>query len=178
MSAPAGNSATKPAAREPATGRRHKARLAAVQALYQIDLAGTPPGAVIEEWRRHRLGKSASPGGEGTTGAVDAALFADVVDGAWQRRADIDGLLRPALAEDWTLERLETVLRAALRAAVYELMARADVPARVVINEYVDVAHAFFAGREPAFVNGLLDRLARRLRPAEFAGEATTPAPE
>ncbi|MGQ0662612.1 MAG: transcription antitermination factor NusB [Pseudomonadota bacterium] len=146
-------------ARHPASGKRSRARLAAVQALYQIDLTGAAPGAVIEEFRLHRLAGQA---------AADAALFADLVEGACATQADIDALLRSALAEGWTLERLESVLRAALRAGVYELMAHADVPARVAINEYVDIAHAFAVGRDVGFLNGVLDRLARRLRPGEL----------
>ncbi len=144
---------------------RSVARLGGVQALYQIELAGTGAEATIEEFVRYRLGAEVE-GGE--LAAVDTKLFADIVCGTWDRRAEIDALLESALDEPWRLARLERVVRATLRAGVYELTARPDVPARVVINEYVDVAHAFFDGGEPGFVNGVLDRLARDLRPSEI----------
>jgi N utilization substance protein B len=160
--------------RESAAGRRRRARLAAVQALYQIDLAGEVPTEVVHEWRLHRLGKAGASVSEGTAGDTDMSLFTDLVEGTSKRRADIDGMIAPALAEGWTLGRLEVVLRATLRAGTYELIGRSDVPARVAINEYVDIARGFFAGREPAFVNGVLDKLARRLRPDEF--ETAPPA--
>jgi N utilization substance protein B len=79
------------------------------------------------------------------------------------------------LAPDWSLPRLEVVLRAVMRAGAYELLARLEVPARVVLNEYVDIAHAFFAGKEPKLVNGVLDRIGHRLRPGELHGEAAAP---
>jgi N utilization substance protein B len=146
--------------------RRSAARLAAVQALYQIDLTSTDSKSVIDEFRRHRLGV------EEDGARADETFFADLVAGVSARQAEIDGTLVPMLAENWTLERLETVLRAVLRAGAFEMMARGDVPARVVIDEYVQIARAFFAGREPAFVNGVLDRLARQLRPDEFEGQS------
>jgi transcription antitermination protein NusB len=157
---------------DPAGTRRRRARLAAVQALYQVDITGVPPNEVVDEWRLHRLGRS----GEGTAGDTDASLFADLVEGTSQRRADIDGMLSPALAEGWSLGRLEVVLRATLRAGTYELIGRSDVPARVAINEYVDIARGFFSGREPAFVNAVLDKLARRLRPDEFEAGPAAPS--
>lgn len=153
-------------------GGRTAARIAAVQALYQIDMSRGDPGAVIAEFRDHRLGRggqSAKGRSAEVRGAPDAKLFADVVARAAVRREEIDGLVRSALAEDWKLERLDAVLRALLRAAVAELLEAGEVPAPVVIDEYVEVAHAFFAAREAGFVNGILHRLARRLRPAELA---------
>jgi N utilization substance protein B len=148
-------------------GGRTAARIAAVQALYQIDMSRGDPGAVIAEFRDHRLGQ----GGQSAKGrgAPDANFFADVVARAALRREEIDGLVRSALAEDWKLERLDAVLRALLRAGVAELLEAGEVPAPVVIDEYVQVAHAFFAAREAGFVNGILHRLAHRLRPAELA---------
>jgi transcription antitermination protein NusB len=148
------------------TRRRSMARLAAVQALYQIDLSGARPQTVIAEFQRHRLGREID--GE-QYGEADPALFADIVTGTTERQADLDRAISAVLTPDWPLERLETVLRAILRAGAYELLARADVPARVAISEYLDIAHAFFAGKEPGLVNGVLDRLARVLRPADFA---------
>jgi N utilization substance protein B len=148
-----------------ATRKRSLARLAAVQALYQIDLSGGEPAPVITEFRKHRLGREID--GE-QYGEADAALFADIVEGTVMRQAEIDRVLSAALTPDWPLERLETVLRAVLRAGAYELLARQDVPARVAISEYIDIAHAFFAGKEPGLVNGVLDRLAHELRAGDL----------
>jgi N utilization substance protein B len=151
-------------ARPVAKGRRSAARLAAVQALYQIELAGAAPETVIGEFLRDGLDAEAR-------GAVDEALFADVVRGAAARRAGIDTSIGHALTPDWPLERLEAVLRAILRAGTYELAARSDVPAAVIISEYLEIGHDFFSGKEPGLVNGVLDRIARTLRPEEFAGD-------
>jgi N utilization substance protein B len=154
----------------PGGRKRSAARLAAVQALYQIDLnqiAPTPAAVegVVREFIKHRLGQEID--GERYSEA-DQGLFADLVRGAMARREEIDRMLSAGLTEDWPLNRLETILRAILRAGAYELLARGDVPPRVVINEYLDIAHAFFAGKEPGLVNGVLDRLARTLRPDEL----------
>ena len=145
---------------------RSAARLAAVQALYQIDLTAGRVDSVIGEFTVHRLG--ATIDGDSYTKA-DLALFTDLVKGVTQRRTEIDLLLDEGLSDDWTPKRLEAILRAILRAGIYELLVRADVPARVVINEYLDVAHAFFDGSQPALVNGVLDTLARQLRGAELS---------
>ncbi len=145
--------AKKPSA---AAGRR-EARIAAVQALYQLDMNEPEPRQVIAEFVTHRLPETA-----------DRALFGELVAGVADRIAEIDEAVAGTLVEGWSLERLEMVLRAILRAGAFELMARADVPARVVISEYVDIAHAFFAGKEPGLVNGVLDKLARVLRAPEF----------
>ncbi len=152
--------------RAPSPGRRRTAaRLAAVQALYQIELSGGTVDAVIAEFVKHRLGRD----GEGENfGEADQTLFADIVRGAMARRADLDGMIAAALAADWPLDRLEVILRSVLRVGAYELAARLDVPARVVISEYLDIAHAFFSGKEPGLVNGVLDRLARTLRSGEI----------
>ena len=150
--------------------RRSAARLAAAQALYQIDLTGADPALVVVEFREHRLGQDPAGGGGAAKTEPDAAYFERLVRGVVERRAEIDAMLAPALAEGWTLARLEVVLRAALRLGAFELIALGDVPARVVINEYVNIAHMFFAGKEPGFINGVLDRLARRLRPSELEG--------
>lgn len=145
--------------------RRSVARLAAVQALYQIDLTSGSPEPVIAEFKRHRLEQEA--GGA----QADREFFGDLVDGAFTRQAEIDALLTPLLATGWSLERLEAVLRAILRAGAFEIVARGDIPARVVIDEYVSVAHAFFSGQEPGVVNGILDRLARQQRAGEFESQ-------
>lgn len=168
-------SADLPTPRSPTTLRRRSvARLAAVQALYQIDLSGAPPAAVVAEFQKHRLGREQD--GE-NYGEADTALFADIVTGTIARQADLDRALSGALTADWPLERLETVLRAVLRAGAYELAARTDVPARVVISEYLDIAHAFFSGKEPGLVNGVLDRIAHVLRPGDLESGGGGAAP-
>lgn len=144
---------------------RSAARLAVVQALYQMELSGTGVGSVIKEFLDHRLGAEID-GAEYRH--ADPDFFADLVAGVVSRQIAIDAEVNGTLAEGWRLPRLDSILRALLRAAAYELMARDDVPARVVIDEYVDVAHAFFEGAEPGFVNGVLDRIARHLRASEF----------
>ncbi len=145
--------------------RRSAARLNAVQALYQIEQAAGSPEAVIDEFITHRLGREID--GDQYV-APDAALFADLVGGVSGRLEEIDALVAGALDPHRSVERLEAILRSVLRAAAYEMLVRRDVPARVVINEYVDVAHAFFAGAEPGFINGVVDRLGRQLRAGEF----------
>jgi N utilization substance protein B len=148
--------------------RHTAARLAAVQALYQIEVTGAAPGTVVEEFSRHRLGKSQD--GEAPTKA-SAALFGEIVRGAAARRAEIDAMIGAALGPERPPERLEIILASILRAGAYELLARPGVPARAVITEYVDLAHGFFAGNEPKLVNAVLDRVARTVRPGEFGSE-------
>ncbi|MEN3973575.1 transcription antitermination factor NusB [Emcibacter sp. SYSU 3D8] len=143
-------------------GSRSASRLAAVQALYQ--LASTDeaiPALVISEFRAWRLGKEMD--GE-MYDEADEPLFVDIVNGAWERRAVIDGHIGAALTGSRTMDRLERLVLAVLRAGVYEMIARPDVPTAVVINEYMDVAHAFFTGKEPGFVNGVLDNVSRQVR--------------
>ncbi len=155
------------APRQPAGRRRSAARLAVVQALYQIEIAGAPVETVISEFLRDGIDPD-------HRGVFDEALFADIVRGASARLAELDLRIGEVLTPDWPLERLENVLRAILRAGTYELAARIDVPAPVVISEYLDIAHAFFAGKEPGLVNGVLDRLARSLRPGEDRDRAAS----
>ena len=160
-----------------ATGRRRTAaRLAAVQALYQLELAGASVDSVIGEFIHHRLGRD----GEGDGfGDADPEFFTALVRGAAARQAELDRLIAAALTPEWPLERLESVLRAILRAGVFELVACVEVPVPVVICEYLDIGHAFFGGREPGLVNGVLDRLARTLRSnaaAEGAGDGGAPS--
>jgi len=148
--------------RRPTGGARAAARLAAVQALYQVEQSDSAdPRLVVEEFRSHRLGKEV--GGD-LYAAADSELFSDLVLGTVERQAEIDAHLTGALVETWPLHRLDSVLRAILRVATYELLARPDIPTKVIINEYVDIAHAFDGAGEPALVNGVLDRLARELR--------------
>ncbi|MFW6027402.1 MAG: transcription antitermination factor NusB [bacterium] len=163
----AGTAGSKAGGRADARRRaRSAARLAVVQALYQMELTGAGLDTVVEEFRRHRLGREI----EGAEVAeADADFFEDVVRGVVSRQIGIDKQVNATLAEGWRLSRLDSILRALLRAATYELMARGDVPARVVIDEYAAVAAAFFDGAETGFVNGALDRIARALRPAEFS---------
>lgn len=140
---------------------RSAARLAAVQALYQREMNGAALPQLLTEFHRHRLGATI----EGADYVdADRDFFDDVVAGAGAREAEIDGQIAGALATGWSLERLDRPTRALLRAGVYELIARPDVPAAAVVDEYVDVAHAFFEAREAGFVNALLDTVARRVR--------------
>jgi N utilization substance protein B len=141
---------------------RSRARLATVQALYQMDLAETDLIEVIEEFRQHRLSGSA----DGTSMAdADQEHFAQVLRGVVKRQREIDPLIDQQLATGWRLARIDSIVRAILRAATFELIELPDVPARVVISEYIEVARAFFEGDEPKLVNGVLDQLARKLRP-------------
>ena len=150
---------------EPGPDRLSAARLAAVQALYQMDIAGDGIEDVVAEFLTHRLADWTE---DGQSIDADTDLFATLTRGAGARRDDIDALIVGALAEGWTIERLELLLRAVLRVGTFELMARPETPAKVVIDEYIDVAHAFFGKGPPGFVNGVLDRLAHDLRPGEF----------
>lgn len=144
-------------------GSRSASRLAAVQALYQLASTDEPvPALVISEFRAWRLGKEMDDGE--MYAPADEALFVDIVTGVWERLGVIDGHIEAALTGTRTMDRLERLVLAVLRAGVYEMIARPDVPTPVVINEYMDVAHAFFAGKEPGFVNGVLDNVSRRVR--------------
>jgi len=144
---------------------RHAARLASVQALYQMDMAGTDLNDVVEELISYRFTKDGANYGKAQP---DATFFAELVRGVVRRQRDIDGVVDQQLATGWRLVRVDSIVRAILRVAMFELIEREDVPARVVINEYVDVAHAFFDDDEPKVVNGVLDRLARKYRTGEF----------
>ena len=142
---------------------RSAARLAAVQALYQHEMEGTPLPRLLHEFHEHRLGATIE---DEQYHEAERDFFDDLVTGAEAQRSDIDGLISGRLAEGWTLERLDRPMRAILRAGAYELIARPDVPVASVISEYVDVAHAFYDKRESGFVNGLLDAIAKEARPA------------
>ena len=140
---------------------RSAARLAAVQALYQLDMEATPLAKLLDEFHRHRLGAEI----EGDQYAeAETAFFDDVVQGVAARKDEIDALLSGKLATGWKIERLDKTMLQILRAGAFELLARADVPTATVITEYVDVAHAFFEPREAKFVNGLLDAVAKVVR--------------
>jgi transcription antitermination protein NusB len=145
--------------------RRGAARLAAVQALYQMDLAGSGLNEILSEFESHWLGREVE--GDQYLPA-EAAFFRDLVRGVVAEQRRLDPLIDQALASGWPLKRVETILRAVLRAGTYELDKKQDIPARVVVSEYVDVAHAFVDKDETGMVNAVLDQLARKLRAAEF----------
>ena len=145
--------------------KRGAARLSAVQALYQMDVAGTGVAEVVSEYENYRLGREVD--GEKYLDA-DAGWFRGIVGGVYQHQKEIDPIIHAALTDDWPLSRIDTTLRAVLRAGVFELKNRSDVDARVVISEYVEVAKAFFDGDEPKMVNGVLDVIARRIRNGEL----------
>src|SRR3954467_11687397 len=145
--------------------RRGAARLAAVQALYQMDIAGTGLNDILAEFESHWIGREV----EGNQYLpAEAAFFRAVVCGVVREQRKLDPLIDAALEQSWPLKRIEAILRAVLRAGAYELDHRRDVPARVVVSEYVDVANAFVDRDEVGMVNAVLDRIARRLRAAEF----------
>jgi N utilization substance protein B len=142
---------------------RSAARLAAVQALYQQEMEGTPLQRLLKEFHDHRLGAVIE---EAQYVEAERSFFDDIVAGVDARRAEIDEAIAGKLAAGWSLDRLDRPMRAILRAGTYELIARPDVPVGSVISEYVDVAHAFYDKRESGFVNGLLDSIAREARGA------------
>ena len=146
--------------------KRGAARLAAVQALYQMDLAGSGLNEILADFESHWLGREV----EGAQYLpAEAAFFRDIVTGVVREQRVLDPQIDEALQGSWPLKRVEAVLRAALRAGAYELAHRRDVPARVVIAEYADVAAAFVERDETGMVNAVLDQLARKLRGDEFA---------
>jgi N utilization substance protein B len=156
---------SRPAKDERKANRRGAARLAAVQALYQMDIAGTGLSDILAEFESHWLGGEV----EGSQYLpAEAAFFRDIVGGVVADQRKLDPLIDSALAQGWPLKRIEALLRAVLRAGAYELDRRRDVPARVVVSEYVDVANAFVDKDETGMVNAVLDALARQLRPPEF----------
>ena len=144
---------------------RRSARLAAVQALYQMELAGVGASEVTREFLSHRFGHDDEPG---DFLAADEAFFEDLLAGVVKAQDQVDETIRATLKTGWKLSRLDSTLRAILRAGGYELLERSDVPVGVVINEYVDIAHAFYEGSEPGFINASLESFARRVRPEAF----------
>ena len=157
------------AARKP-VNKRGAARLAAVQALYQMDLAGSGVLEVAAEYEAFRLGKEVD-------GAVyreaDPQWFRAILAGVVENQKLVDPAIHQALTDDWPLSRLDSTLRAILRAGVYEIMKRDDVPVAVIVSEYVDIAKAFYGEDEPRLVNAVLDRVARRLRGEGRGGNAS-----
>lgn len=157
---------------------RHLARIGAVQALYQMDMVGADASDVIEEFQKFRFAAEpkaeASPDDDQNDADLhggDVAFFTSIVEGVVAGQRQIDPLIDKQLATGWRLGRVDSILRAILRAGTFELMERTDVPPRVVLNEYINVGHAFFSGDEPRVINGVLDALAGQLR----AGSPTSP---
>lgn len=150
----------KQAAFRPAN-KRGAARLAAVQALYQMDVAGSGILEITAEYEEFRLGKEV----DGSQyREADAQWFRAILAGVVENQTKVDPIIRQSLTEDWPLSRLDSTLRAIMRAGVYELMQRSDVPVAVIVSEYVDIAKAFYDEDEPKLVNAVLDRVARRVR--------------
>lgn len=146
---------------------RSQARLAAVQALYQMDLASTDVNKLIHEFVTERFGAEAE---DETVALADQNLFQAIVRGVVAHQREIDPAVDAQLAVGWRLNRLDATLRAILRGAMYEILYRPDTPARVVITEYLDIAKAFFEGEEPKVTNAVLDKLAKKHRAGEFGG--------
>ena len=140
---------------------RSAARLAAVQALYQMEMEGTPLARLLHEFHEHRLGATIE---DATYADAEQAFFDDIVSGVDARRVELDDHIAGKLSDGWSLDRLDRPMRAILRAGAYELLARPDVPVASVISEYLDVADAFYDQREKGFVNGLLDGIAKEVR--------------
>jgi len=145
----------------PRSQARSAARLAAVQALYQQHMEGTVLAKLLDEFHQHRLGMEVD---DEQYADAEIDFFDDIVSGVDARRGEIDELLVGRLADGWTLARLDKTMLQILRCGTYELLARADVPAAAAINEYVDVAKAFFDDREAKFVNGILDAVGKEAR--------------
>ena len=155
----------------PPRGRpRTGARVAAVQAVFQSEASGDSPETVLDQFIRHRLGQMPGQGGfeDGRVPEADVPLFAGIVRRAATRSDDLDAIITTHLAEAWPLAKLDPVLRALLRAATAELRDGREPPAKVIIREYLDIAHGFFTAEEPRFAAGVLDALARSLRPGDF----------
>lgn len=176
MPASAENQESSASRREGGVSQRRAARLAAVQALYQIEMTDGTAERVVPDFLSHALGQEI----DGVPLAnLDRAFFAELVIGVCKETEELDDMLSAMLAEAWPIERLETLLKIILRAGAYELAHRPEIPAQAVIAEYVALAHAFFDGKEPGMANGVLDALARYLRGEEFgAGEVSPLLPE
>ena len=145
--------------------KRSAARLAAVQALYQMDLAGTPLPDTLAQFESHWLGQEVD--GEEYKPA-EAAFFRDLVTGVLKEQRALDPLIDKTLQAGWPLKRVEAIMRAILRAGAFELGKRKDVPVKVVITEYVDIAHAFLDRDEAGMINAVLDAIARAVRAGDF----------
>ena len=141
--------------------QRGAARLAAVQALYQMDVGGTGVLEIVAEYETHRLGQEL----DGDTYLkADASWFRSIVAGVVRDQRQLDPMIGAALQDDWALSRLDSTVRAILRAGTFELRERKDVPIAVIVTEYVEIAKAFFEDEEPKLVNAVLDRIAKQVR--------------
>lgn len=149
----------------PSAVRRSAARLASVQALYQMDIASTDIKDIVQEFTLYRFNREEE---DEDNVKPDTTFFAELLQGVVRRQREIDPVVDEQLAAGWRLVRIDSILRAILRAALFELMERPDVPVKVVISEYIDVAHAFFHEDEPRVVNAILHNLAERYRPGEM----------
>ena len=158
--------------RSKASRRRSAARLAAVQALYQIELSPATASLAVDQITCAE-GQGRRGDGLDTDALVepDAEFLEELVAGVDAKRSDLDGIIAEFLTADWEVGRLEILLRLILEAGLYEMTARPDIPPRVIITEYVDVAHAFYSGPEPGLVNGILDRSAHRFRADEIGAQ-------
>ena len=145
--------------------KRGMARFAAVQALYQLEIRGTDVSDMIEEFTHYRLGKEVD---EVLYSEADQDWFARIVRGVVAEQRELDPWIKSALTKRWNLNRIDSILRAILRAASYELLRRKEVPAKVAISEYIIITEAFFQGKEVPLVNGILDKIAHEFRPEEF----------
>lgn len=145
----------------PGRQARSVARLAAVQALYQMEVSSAGAEAVIREFSEHRFDRDIE---DMSLAGADEAFFADLVRGVVAHQGEVDKAVVRRLAQNWKLERIDATVRAILRAGTYELAHRSDVPTEVVIDEYVELAKSFFEGPEPGFVNGALDGVAQDVR--------------
>lgn len=155
---------------ESAINRRSAARLAAVQALYQMQLGGASVDEAIAQFTGFKSRPpTADDGDDAPMPAPDPGLFGAIVRGVSAERERLDEMIGGALTTDWTVERLQILVRLILEAGAFELTARPDVPPRVAINEYVNLAHAFFDGAEPGLINGVLDAIAKAHRGDEMA---------
>jgi N utilization substance protein B len=145
----------------PKSQARSVARLAAVQALYQQQMENTALTRLLDEFHMHRLGKEIE---EDQYADAEVDFFDDIVTGVDARRDEIDELLQSKLADGWKISRLDKTMVQILRCGTYELLARADISKKIVISEYIDVAHAFFDDKEAKFVNGVLDSVGKAVR--------------
>jgi transcription antitermination protein NusB len=153
---------------------RSAARLAAIQALYQMELSDHGADAVVREFLRHRLSDQVD---DNLIANADPAFFGQIVRGVTSERDELDDMLAAVLSADLGVDRLETVLKVVLRAGVYELSNYMDVPVRVIISEYVDIADAYFGSKETGLVNAVLDRIGRALRIEELEDHSSGRAP-
>lgn len=152
-----------------AKAERSAARLAAVQALYQMDVAGKGLADAMAEFEAFWIGREV----EGVAFApAENAFFRELLVGTVEHQRAVDPLIDRALTSGWPLTRIEAVLRAILRAGAYEVAFRKDVPARAVISEYVEIGHSFYSEDEPGLVNAVLDAIAREVRPGELKDRA------